>query len=367
MNPHIVQILPALNEGGVERGTVEISRELVKRGYRSTVISSGGKLVDTLIRDGAAHIQLDVKSKNLLTVPVRVSRLADILHTIKPDLVHYRSRVPGWLFMFANRRLQIPFVSTVHGLNSVSRYSRIMTDGMRVICPSNAVVEYIRKHYNTPEEKIRLIHRGIDPEQFDPAKLDRAFVSDFRQRYAPDTHFVVLGVGRITPVKGYDTLIRATALLRYNIPNIRTLIVGSAEASRAAHLEALKQTVAQLGLQDTVLFTGGQRNMAEIYSCGNVLVSSNTAKPEAFGRSMAEALAMNCPVIATASGGALDIVRDGTDGWLIPPNDAEALAHRLVEASRITFRNLREDALARFSLQQMVDKTEVVYREVLAR
>ena len=365
MNPHIVQILPALNEGGVERGTVEISRELVKRGYRSTVISSGGKLVDTLTRDGAEHISLDVKSKNLLTVPVRVSRLADTLNRIKPDLVHYRSRVPGWLFMFANRCLQIPFVSTVHGLNSVNRYSRIMTQGMRVICPSNAVVEYIRKHYDTPEEKIRLIHRGIDPEQFDPAKLDRAFISDFRQRYAPDTHFVVLGVGRITPVKGYDTLIHATALLRYNIPNIRTLIVGSAEASRTAHLEALKQTIAQLGLQDTVLFTGGQRNMAEIYSCGNVLVSSNTAKPEAFGRSMAEALAMNCPVIATASGGALDIVRDGMDGWLIPPNDDEILAHQLLKASRTTFRNLREDALARFSLQQMVDKTEAVYREIL--
>jgi len=132
-------------------------------------------------------------------------------------------------------------------------------------------------------------------------------------------------------------------------------------------LESLKQTVARLGLQDTVLFTGGQQNIAEVYACGNVLVSSNAAKPEAFGRSMAEALAMNCPVIATASGGALDIVRDGTDGWRIPPNHAEALAQRLVEASRTTFRNLREDALTRFSLQQMVDKTEAVYREVLAR
>ena len=363
---HIVQILPALDEGGVERGTVEISRELVKRGHRCTVISSGGKLVDTLLRDGAEHIQMDVKSKNLLTVPLRVARLAGILRAIRPDLVHYRSRVPGWLFMLANRRMRLPFVSTVHGLNSVSRYSRIMTEGMRVICPSTAVVEFIRKHYNTPAEKIRLIHRGIDPEPFDPARLDRAFIGEFRQRYALDGRFVVLGVGRITPVKGYDALIRATALARQDVPNIRTLIVGSAEASRAAHLESLKQTAAQLGLQNTVFFTGGQRNIAEVYSCGNVLVSSNTAKPEAFGRSMAEALAMGCPVIATASGGALDIVRDGTDGWLIPPNDAGALAQRLAAASRTAFSNLREGALERFSLKQMVDKTEAVYREVLS-
>jgi glycosyltransferase involved in cell wall biosynthesis len=362
---HIVQILPALNEGGVERGTVEISRELVKRGYRSTVISCGGRLADTLLRDGAAHVQLDVKSKSPLTVPSRVLRLAAILKDLRPDLVHYRSRVPGWLFKFANRTLRLPFVSTVHGFNSVSPYSRIMTDGMRVICPSTSVIDHIRKHYGTPEEKIRLIHRGIDPGQFDPATLDAAFIRDFRERYAPLGRFVVLGVGRITPVKGYDALIRATAIARKDVPHIRTLIVGSAEPSREAHLESLKRTAAQLGLHDAVLFTGGQRNMAEIYSCGNVLVSGNTAKPEAFGRSMAEALAMDCPVIATASGGALDIVRDGQDGWLVPPGDPEALARRLVQASRTTFRNLREDALTRFSLRQMVDKTEAVYKEVL--
>jgi glycosyltransferase involved in cell wall biosynthesis len=242
-----------------------------------------------------------------------------------------------------------------------------MTEGMRVICPSTSVIDYIRKHYGTPPEKIRLIYRGIDPEQFDPAKLDHAFISDFRRQYIPGNHFTVLGVGRITPLKGYDALIRATALARKNVPNIRTLIIGSAEVNRESHLDYLKRLVAELGLQDTVIFTGGQRNMAEIYSCGNVLVSGNTSKPEAFGRTMAEALAMNCPVIATAQGGALDIVREGKDGWLTPPNDIDTLARSLVIlASRGTpSRNLREGALARFSLQQMVAKTEDVYREVL--
>ncbi|MCL2103435.1 MAG: glycosyltransferase family 4 protein [Kiritimatiellaeota bacterium] len=364
---HIVQILPALDEGGVERGIVEISRELVRRGHRSTVISLGGRFAGTLALQGGGHLQMDVKSKNPLTVPSRVSRLAAILKDIKPDIVHYRSRVPGWLFKFANRNLRLPFVSTVHGFNSVSAYSRIMTEGMRVICPSTAVITYIRKHYGTPEEKIRLIHRGIDPEQFNPATLDAAFIRDFRRQYIPGNHFVVLGVGRITPVKGFDALIRATALARNDVPNIRTLIVGHAEANRMSHLETLKRLIAELGLEDTVLFTGGQKKIAEIYSCGNVLVSCNAAKPEAFGRSMAEALAMNCPVIATAQGGALDIVRDGKNGWLLPPHDSGALAHGLVQASCTPPpRNLREDALTRFSLQQMVDQTEAVYREVLS-
>jgi glycosyltransferase involved in cell wall biosynthesis len=362
---HIVQILPALNEGGVERGTVELSREFVRRGHSSTVISSGGRLAETLVREGARHLALDVKSKNPLTVLSRAAKLRRALEELRPDVVHYRSRVPGWLFTFANRRLHLPFVSTVHGFNSVSAYSRIMTAGQRVICPSTAVVDFIRTHYQTPEEKIRLVFRGIAPQPFDPDLLDKTFMAEFRQKYGLEGCFVVLGVGRITPLKGYDVLIRATALARERLPQLRTVIVGGAEASRAGHERELRQLVEQLGLQEQVVFAGSQRQIAEIYACGNVLVSCNKTKPESFGRSMTEALAMNCPVIATRFGGALDIVREGSNGWLVAPGDAEQLADRLVRASQTTFSGLREDALARFSLEQMVTQTLAVYAEVL--
>ena len=362
---HIVQILPALDEGGVERGTVELNREFVRRGVTSTVISSGGRLAESIVRDGGRHVCLDVKSKNPLTVFSRAARLRRALEELKPDLAHCRSRVPGWLFVLANRRLRLPFVTTVHGFNSVSPYSRIMTAGQRVICPSVSVVDYIRRHYGTPEGKIRLVYRGIDPQQFDPARLDMAFVAEFRRSFELDGRFVVLGVGRITQLKGYDVLIRATALARERLPTVRTVIVGGAEAARAGYERELRQLVDDQGLKDHVVFAGSQRRMAEIYACGNVLVSGNKAKPEAFGRSMAEALAMGCPVIATRFGGALDIVREGVNGWLVEPGDAEQLADRIVRASTASFTGLREDALARFSLEQMVAKTLAVYDEVL--
>ena len=361
---HILQILPALEEGGVERGTVELNREFVRRGLVSTVISSGGHLAGTVERDGGRHLTLDVKSKNPLTVPQRVLALRRTLKALRPDLVHYRSRVPGWLFVLANRPLRLPFVSTVHGFNSVSAYSRIMTAGQRVICPSTSVVDYIREHYGTPPEKIRLVPRGIDPQLFDPARLDAAFMADFRSRHGLAGRFVVLGVGRITPLKGYDALIRATALARATNPQIKTVIVGGAEATRAGHEQALRKLVAELGLGDHVAFAGSQSKVAEIYACGHVLVSGNRAKPESFGRSMAEALAMGCPVIATRFGGALDIVREGFNGWLVEPGDEAQLADRLVQASTAAFSGLREDILARFSLDQMVRKTLAVYDEV---
>jgi len=362
---HIVQILPALDEGGVERGVVELNREFVRRGVTSTVVSRGGRLVACIERDGGRHVTVDVKAKNPLTAPLRVAALRRVLRESNPDLVHYRSRVPGWLFRFANRNLRLPFVTTVHGFNSPGAYSRIMAVGARVICPSTAVVEFVRRHYDISADKIRLIPRGVDPQQFDPARLDAAFMAEFRDRQGLAGRFVVLGVGRITPLKGYDVLIRATALAKARVPNIKTMIVGGAEASRTNTLTELQKLADELGVQKHVVFAGSQSKVAEIYACGSILVSANKAKPEAFGRSMAEALAMGCPVIATRFGGALDIVREGIDGWLVEPGDAEQLADRLVQASQTTFGDLRAGALARFSLAQMVDKTLAVYEEVL--
>ncbi|MEI7900232.1 MAG: glycosyltransferase family 4 protein, partial [bacterium] len=259
----------------------------------------------------------------------------------------------------------LPFVSTVHGFNSVNAYSKIMTVGQRVICISTSVSEHIRTHYQTPPEKIRLIPRGLDPQQFDDRNLDLAFMAAFRKQHGLEGRFVVLGVGRITQLKGYEVLIRATALARERLPQIKTVIVGGAEAARAEYGRGLQRLVEALGLQEHVVFAGSQRQLAEIYTCGNVMVSSNRTKPEAFGRTMAEALAMGCPVIATRFGGALDIVREGFNGWLVEPGDAAQLADRLVQASCTRFTGLREDALARFSLDAMVTRTLAVYDEVL--
>jgi hypothetical protein len=129
----IVQLLPELNEGGVERGVVELNREFVQRGMTSVVISRGGRLVKEIEAAGGIHVLFDVCSKNPFSVPMRVRGLKKIFRRLDPDILHARSRVPAWLTYLANRRLRYPFVTTVHGLNSVNKYSEIMTRGDRVI------------------------------------------------------------------------------------------------------------------------------------------------------------------------------------------------------------------------------------------
>ncbi len=354
----VVQLLPRLNEGGVERGVVEMNRELVKRGVESFVISAGGRLAAQIERDGGVHITFDVASKNILTAPWRITKLKEIFATLKPHIIHARSRVPAWLAYFAKNA---PFVTTVHGFNSVNFYSKIMTKGERVICVSNPIKEYIVKHYGVSEKKIRVIHRGVDLQAFNPAHLDREFIEEFKRRYKLEGKFVVTTVGRITQLKSYETFIEAMALLQKKRRDSRGLIVGGVQRDKEGYFAFLQELVRRKNLEDVITFCGSQSKIAEIYALSDVVVSSSK-RAESFGRSIVEAMAMGVPVVAPAHGGALDICKDGY-GELFVPRDASDLAQKIV--SMQPREDLRQYVAKNFSLEQMVQKTLQVYEELV--
>ena len=310
----IVQLLPELNEGGVERGTVELSRELVKLGHESIVISAGGKLSKQIEQEGAKHIVFDVCSKNPLTIFSRMRKLSKLFKELKPDILHARSRVPAWLTYLANKKLRFPFVTTVHGFNSVNFYSAVMVKGERVICVSGAIKSHIQKHYHIDEKKITVIPRGIDLEKFNPKHTDSVFTDIFKTKHRLREKMIVSTVGRITQLKDLETFIRALAVLKNTTPNIVGLIVGGVREDKQNYFESLQALIKELGLEEHIIFTGSQSHVAEIYALSDVVVSSSK-KPESFGRSVAEALALNTPVVATGHGGVLDIVRDGVNGY----------------------------------------------------
>lgn len=359
----IVQLLPELNEGGVERGTVELSRELVLRGNESIVISKGGTLVSQIEADGGRHIYADVCSKNPLNVFSRMRRLRRILKELNPDIIHARSRIPAWLAYLANKTLHIPFVTTVHGFNSISLYSQIMTKGDRVICVSGAIKTYIQKHYRIPDEKIAIIPRGIDLDKFNPDNLDRAFMESFSDQYGLNGKFIVSAVGRITQLKDLETFIRAISIVKQTKPEVKALIVGGVRGDKKGYFHLLNDLIQELNLTDEIVFTGSQSSVAEIYMLSDVVVSASK-KPESFGRSVAEAIAMNTPVIATNHGGVLDIIREGIDGYFVPVGESKLLAELIMDASKLRFEG-RGYIQEHFSLQQMVDKTVTVYKEMI--
>ncbi len=359
----ILQLLPELNEGGVERGTMELSRELVKLGHESIVISAGGKLVEQIEHDGGKHIVFDVCSKNPLSAPIRIFQLRKILQELNPAIVHARSRVPAWLAYMANKKLHIPFVTTVHGFNSVSPYSAIMTKGDHVICVSGAIKAYIQEHYQAADEKTTVIPRGIDLEKFNPNNLDADFINTFTEEYQLENKFVVTSVGRITQLKDLETFISAIALLKQDKPNVVGLIVGGVREDKQDYFHSLQQMLKELGLESNIIFTGSQNKVPEIYALSDVVVSSSK-KPESFGRSVAEALALNTPVVATNHGGVLDIILEGENGYFYPVGKSELLAQQIEKCSDLEFDGYHYIS-ENFSLKQMVDKTLKVYEKVV--
>jgi len=362
---HIVQILPELNQGGVERGVVEFSRELIKLGHCSTVISAGGKLASQIEQDGGKHITLDVSSKNPLSLPLRVRALRQALRTMRPapEILHPRSRVPAWLCWFANKKTGIPFVTTVHGFNSVSKYSEIMLKGDRVIYGSSAIREYILNNYTVDESRLRYVPRGIDTAYFNPDNIDPLFVDSFKREQGLTDRYVITMVGRITEWKGHDCFIRALGNVQKERPEVVGVVAGGVWHGKEDYLKKLKQLASDSGTE--VRFTGSQSNVREIYALSDLIVSAASTKPETFGRTAAEALAMNTPVIASAHGGSLDILLDGQNGFLFPPDDSAALAQKILMAIQFHFTNMRDHINKHFSLERMTQDELAVYSEIL--
>lgn len=374
--PTVLQVLPALGgSGGVERGAVEIAGAIVQAGGRALVASEGGMLVHDLSRVKAEHIHLPLASKNPVVMYRNIARLITIIDVEGVDIVHARSRAPAWSAYFACKRTGTPFVTTFHGTYSIGNwlkraYNKVMTYGRRVIAISDFIGGHIRRHYGVKVEKIRVIHRGVDINRFDPEKVSAERViklaSDWR---LPDGKRIVMLPGRLTRWKGQLVLIEAVAKLGRR--DLCVLLVGS-DQGRIDYRRELESKIVALGLEEIVRIVDQCDDMPAAYKLTDLVVSAST-DPEAFGRVIVEAQAMGRPVVAADHGGARETVIEGVTGWLAKPGDPEALARALTigldlsedERSAIAER-ATEHARTKFSKTQMCDKTLDVYNEVLA-
>ena len=173
----ILQILPALGQGGVERGTIEIARALTEAGIPNGVVSSGGPLVRTLAEMGVAHHTLPVQSKKPWTIWRNARALAALVAREGYTLLHVRSRAPAWSVKWAARRAGVPWVATYHGVYGLeprwfkARYNRIMLDGARTIAVSDYVRRHILANYTVDPARVVCIPRGADVTVFHPGAV----------------------------------------------------------------------------------------------------------------------------------------------------------------------------------------------------
>jgi glycosyltransferase involved in cell wall biosynthesis len=309
----IVQLLPALDSGGVERSTLEIGRALVAAGHRSVVISAGGRLLPKLLAEGSEHIALGVGAKSLRTL-TRIGALRRMLATVRPDIVHARSRLPAWLAIAALRSLPAPkphLVTSVHGLNSPGWYGSALTRGEMVVCVSETVRAHVLKQWpQTDPGKLRVIEPGIDAQEFprDFRASDDWRRDFFRQYSALQGGRLLLLPGRGTRLKGHATAIELLASVRSQAIDARLCLFGARESGRENYLAELEALAQRLHVADALAITPPRPDIREAYSLADVVLQLSE-QPEAFGRTVLEALAIGRPVLGWEQGGVGDLLR----------------------------------------------------------
>lgn len=364
----ILQALPALYSGGVERGTVEFASDLVKRGHESFVVSKGGPMAEQLKGQGSKHIFMPIHRKSPASFG-QILPMRKLLLDLKPDIVHVRSRMPAWIIHLALKSIapaQRPaVVSTFHGMYSVNPYSAIMTRADHLIAVSGCVREYIRENYPVPEEKLTVIQRGVDVDAFRQRELTPQWLQRwFRQYPQLADQKIIMMPGRISRWKGQLDFLAMMAQLVHHRPDCHGIIVGGAEPGKEHFLDELEKERARLKLTDKVSFLGQRNDMTNLYLLADVVCHMSN-KPEPFGRTVTEALASGTPVVAYNRGGAAETLRACFQDGLVTPDDT-------VEFASAVLRVLKSEAPSieipyRFQLKAQTESTLAVYENVFER
>jgi glycosyltransferase involved in cell wall biosynthesis len=330
----VLQVVPALHGGGVERSTLEVGAELACQGHRSLVISAGGRLVRELQANGSEHISWPIGRKSPLTLRL-VPRLRRLLVRERVDILHARSRLPAWVAWLAWRGMapdtRPRFITTVHGLNSVNAYSAVMVKGERIIAVSDTVRGYILEHYPAVDpERITVIPRGVDPSVFSPGfRPDAAWLAGWhRQHPHLQNSFLLTLPGRVGTRKGVHDFIEIIAMLKSRGLPAHGLVVGGFPQGRQGPGRALCSRISDLGLDAAITFTGFRSDVREILAVSDVVLSLS-GMPEAFGRTVNEALALGVPVAGYAHGGVGEQLERHFPAGLVSPDDRHAMTDRL--------------------------------------
>ncbi len=360
----VMQLLPALDQGGVERGTLELAKALVTEGHRSLVVSGGGEQVAQLEREGSTHVVLPIGAKRLATLRT-VGKLRVLIERERPHILHLRSRLPAWVARLALRGVDSPplVVTTVHGAYSVSRYSAVMTRGDRVIAVSEFIRDYIQENYPAVDpSKIEVIHRGVSSEVFSHGfEPDSAWLQQWRSEFPHLTgRPTILLPARITQLKGHMDYLQMVALLKEEYPDLAALVVGGVANSRRRYMKELRSLVTGYGLEQHCYFLGSRHDLREIMAVTNVVLSLSK-RPEAFGRTVLEALRLGVPVVAYNHGGVSEIMTRIYPQGLIPLHNwkaaAQAVADQLEQA-------VPPPECQEFELRGTLSKTISLYREL---
>ena len=355
----VVQILPKMNVGGVERGVLDLAKHFKDSDIQTIVVSGGGLLVEALETQGAQHHHLAVYKKSPFSLFL-ISHLKKFILKEKIDIVHARSRVPAWISFFASRNTKTHFITTAHGIYKSKFWSEAMGWGKFVICPSKLVARHMHTEYGVPEEKIVVINRWVDLEKFT--------FTPYEEKKQSNT---IIAMGRISPTKGYEYLIEGFRRLVRSNPYLTLKIIGSADKSKMDYFNHLKSLVSRYALNYNVQFVEFREDIQNALKEARLLVAPSVIE-ESFGRVIVEAFACGVPVVATKVGGYNEIIKDGIDGLLVEPHNSDAIAegiNKLLNGPDLAAslaKAARKKTEELYTMDKALDETANVYKQTVS-
>ena len=360
----IIQLLPELKVGGVERGTVDLSDHLVKLGHDSAVISAGGQLVNLLKDHGAKHYELPIAKKNIRALS-QITNLKKIYSEFQPDIVHVRSRFPAWINYFAlkNFHERKPIViSTFHGLYSKPFYSKSMSYADEMIAISQTVKDYIQENYKVNESNLHLIYRGCDLHEFNKSPLSQEWKESWFKEFPKTKNKIILNLpGRITSWKGIESFIDLFSYI--NTSRFHGIIPGPVASNKKSYFNSLNKLIKQKNLSEHITFCGARSDIADVYKISNIVMNLSS-KPEPFGRTIIEAAACGTNVMGWDRGGVKESINSINPIGLVDYGNVEMLAKKI---DQVLVTSPPESIPEQFTKECLVNATMNVYELALSK
>ena len=369
----LLQIIPSLDSGGAERGTVDLANYLAEKNIHSYIISNGGKMLPYLNRKKVSHIQLPVHSKNLLKMPFVARKVSKIIRENKINIVHVRSRAPAWMMKFITIK-NFKTVSTFHNIYGTQyflkqKYNQAMSKFDHVVAISNYVKIKITELYGINANKISVIQRGVDENFFNPKINNNDEFEIFLSKYdIPSNKKIILYPGRLTAWKGQIEFLNIVSALK----DKKIIFYFIGDDKNTSYKNKFINEINKKNLNNVCRVLGNlnSEELKIMYKCSDLVVSA-PLKPEGFGRIISESLSMKKIILAYNYGGAKDQFDKLNDLYKINPGQLNELKNKIVkvlEMDQITINNLgniaREHVSKNFSKNLMLESYYNFYQEL---
>ena len=366
----ILLLTTHLNIGGISTYIVSLAKALKLKGHEVYVASSGGTLAPGLESIGIAHINIDIFTKSELSPKVlkAIFEISKIAMRLKIDVLHSQTRITQVAGFFASKLCKAPLVTTCHGFFHRNIGRAILPSwGEKVIAISDAVKENLVNYFGVDKGRVSLIYNGIEIEKFLKA-ISKEEKDNLKDSFGIKRDYNVIGmISRFTPDKGHDTLLYGLREILKEKPKTQLVFVGDGDKK-----QDIMNLAQQLNLSDHVVFIKPQLDTVNVLSIMDIFMFT-PARREGLGLVVLEAIASGKPVVATDVGGVASIIENNVSGFLVEPSKPELLAGpvlRLLNDQALYAKMAasgREVVIRKFSINEMAERTEKVYRSLAAR